>query len=72
MSCHATGWNPQKFYPYKTGLINIAKQADLAGNGCENCHGPGSAHVAMEKLEGVDEVKTSTRSRWKPYERGCG
>ena len=60
MSCHATGWNPQKFYPYKTGLINIAKQADLTGNGCENCHGPGSAHVAMEELaskQDVDEVR---------------
>lgn len=48
MSCHATGWNPQKFYPYKTGLIDIDKQDHLLGNGCENCHGPGSAHVEME------------------------
>ncbi|HEV3138843.1 MAG TPA: hypothetical protein VGZ26_13090, partial [Pirellulales bacterium] len=21
----------------------------LAGNGCENCHGPGAAHIAAEK-----------------------
>ncbi len=49
MSCHATGWNPQNFYPYKSGLVDIAKQAHLAGNGCENCHGPGSAHVALER-----------------------
>jgi len=50
MSCHATGWNPQKFYPYKSGLIDMEKQDHLLGNGCENCHGPGSAHVAMEEL----------------------
>ena len=60
MSCHATGWNPQKFYPYKSGLIDVTKHDHLFGNGCENCHGPGSAHVAMEELaakQQVDEVK---------------
>ena len=60
MSCHATGWNPQKFYPYKSGLIDMEKQDHLLGNGCENCHGPGSAHVAMEELaskQQVDEAK---------------
>lgn len=52
MSCHATGWNPQKFYPYKSGLIDLAKHEHLYGNGCENCHGPGSDHVAAENGEG--------------------
>ncbi|MEL7498563.1 MAG: cytochrome c family protein [Planctomycetota bacterium] len=49
MSCHATGWNPQNFYPYKTGLVDVKAQEHLYGNGCENCHGPGSAHVEMEE-----------------------
>tara|TARA_B110000495_G_C23040442_1_gene623687 strand:- start:1118 stop:2920 length:1803 start_codon:yes stop_codon:yes gene_type:complete len=49
VSCHVTGWNPQDFYPYKTGYSKLADE-DLHGNGCENCHGPGSAHVAMEEL----------------------
>ena len=49
MSCHGTGWNPQNFFPYKTGLINPKKDDHLTGNGCENCHGPGSAHVAIQK-----------------------
>ncbi len=59
MSCHGTGWNPQNFFPYKTGLVNPIKDEHLTGNGCENCHGPGSAHVAIqeEKSKGrpVDE-----------------
>ena len=48
MSCHATGWNAQNFYPYQTGLVDL-KQEHLYGNGCENCHGPGSAHIQMEE-----------------------
>ena len=50
VSCHATGWNPQNFYPYKTGFQDLASTPKLHANGCENCHGPGSAHVAIEKL----------------------
>ena len=61
MSCHATGWNPQKFYPYKSGLIDLAKQDHLFGNGCENCHGPGSAHVAMEELAAKQDVNEAQR-----------
>jgi hypothetical protein len=49
ISCHATGWNAQNFYPYKTGLMKLDDE-DLLGNGCENCHGPGSAHVEIEDL----------------------
>lgn len=56
MSCHATGWNPQNFYPYKTGLTDLKTQQHLFGNGCENCHGPGSAHVQMERTAAKQQV----------------
>lgn len=48
LSCHVTGWNPQKFYPYETGYLSVDKTPLMMENGCENCHGPGSQHVAAE------------------------
>jgi len=54
VSCHATGWNPQNFYPYETGFIDLKKDVLLHGNGCENCHGPGSGHIDAEN--GVDDA----------------
>ncbi len=48
ISCHATGWNPQKYYPYETGFFSLEKTPLMTGSGCENCHGPGSEHVAAE------------------------
>ncbi|HEV7224538.1 MAG TPA: multiheme c-type cytochrome [Pirellulales bacterium] len=48
ISCHATGWNPQEFFPYASGYDSLQKTPLMAGNGCENCHGPGAAHVAAE------------------------
>lgn len=48
ISCHVTGWNAQGFFPYKSGYVDFSKSQHLHGNGCENCHGPGSAHVAAE------------------------
>lgn len=48
LSCHVTGWNPQKYFPYRTGYLSLEKTLGMKGNGCENCHGPGSAHVAAE------------------------
>ncbi|MEZ6074254.1 MAG: cytochrome c family protein [Pirellulaceae bacterium] len=48
ISCHATGWNPQKYYPYETGFISPEETPLMNGSGCENCHGPGSEHVAAE------------------------
>ncbi len=48
ISCHVTGWNPQKFQPYRTGWESLEASTHLAGSGCENCHGPGSSHVAAE------------------------
>jgi hypothetical protein len=48
ISCHVTGWNPQQVYPYRTGFESLEKSSHLIGNGCENCHGPGSQHVEAE------------------------
>jgi Cytochrome c554 and c-prime len=40
ISCHTTG------FPYNSGWRSEATTPLLAGNQCENCHGPGSSHVA--------------------------
>jgi len=50
LSCHVTGWDPQGYFPFKSGYLDL-KQAQLHGNGCENCHGPGSKHAAVESGE---------------------
>jgi hypothetical protein len=52
LSCHVTGWNPQAYFPYATGYLELEASAALHGSGCENCHGPGQAHVAAENGEG--------------------
>ena len=51
LSCHVTGWEPQEFFPYMSGYMGLEKTPHLTGNGCENCHGPGAAHVAAENGE---------------------
>ena len=38
--CHTVGME------YQTGFKDAAKTPELKHNGCENCHGPGSAHAA--------------------------
>jgi hypothetical protein len=48
LSCHATGWEPQKRLPFETGYRNLRDTPDLVGNGCENCHGPAARHAAVE------------------------
>jgi hypothetical protein len=48
LSCHVTGWEPQKYFPFTGGYLSLEKTPQLAGNGCENCHGPGANHVAAE------------------------
>jgi hypothetical protein len=48
LSCHVTGWNAQGFFPYQSGYLGLEETPALVGNGCENCHGPGSAHIAAE------------------------
>ena len=48
LSCHSVGWDPQNYVPFQSGFSDRQKTPHLAGNGCENCHGPGAAHVAAE------------------------
>ena len=56
LSCHVTGWHPQRFFPYTSGYLDLEKSVALHGNGCENCHGPGSAHVEAEESIDADEL----------------
>jgi hypothetical protein len=51
LSCHVTGWNPQQYFAYQTGYLDLEKHKVLHGSGCENCHGPGSRHVAIQNGE---------------------
>ncbi len=55
LSCHVTGWSPQKFFPFESGYLDLVKSKLMHNVGCENCHGPGSAHVAAEN----DEIDTT-------------
>ena len=58
LSCHVTGWNPTQYYPYESGYLDLERSKHLTGNGCENCHGPGSKHVAAENGEVDADDKT--------------
>jgi len=62
LSCHVTGWNPQEYIRYRSGFLNEelangddkSLQARLAGNQCENCHGPASRHIELIEAGDVD------------------
>lgn len=54
ISCHATGWNAQEHFPYLSGYESLETTPLLASNSCENCHGPGAAHVAAEEARGAE------------------
>ena len=72
LSCHVTGWEPEQYVRFRSGFINEEFAADdsekllqslLAGNQCENCHGPGSRHVELieadNKEAAVKEVRVT-------------
>ncbi len=63
ISCHVTGWNPQRYTPYETGYLSLKQTPLLTGSGCENCHGPGSSHVAAEN--GDIDVDDDTSERYR-------
>jgi hypothetical protein len=63
LSCHVTGWEPQLYYPFDSGYLSLEKTPLLQHNGCENCHGPGSAHVAAESGEGDQSAAAIAKLR---------
>lgn len=64
LSCHVTGWEPQKFVPYASGFLALGEKGTphLVGSGCENCHGPGSKHVAAEEDDADEATKKKLRA----------
>ena len=48
LCCHTVGWNPQTAHIIESGFRDMEKTPHLAGQQCENCHGPASEHVALE------------------------
>ena len=73
LACHVTGWKPEQYLRYRSGFLNqeLAKEPEkglqtlLAGNQCENCHGPGSRHIELieegEVKAAIDEVKVTEK-----------
>jgi hypothetical protein len=72
LACHVTGWNPRDYVRFEGGFLNAEFAASpsergleklLAGNQCENCHGPGSQHVELIESGGdVAEAAKSVRA----------
>ena len=70
LSCHVTGWHPKNYFPFEGGYLGIESTPKLIGNGCENCHGPGSKHVAAERgdIDATDAMLVELRESMKlPY-----
>jgi hypothetical protein len=64
LSCHVTGWEPQKYFPFETGFLSMEATPALVGNGCENCHGPAAKHAAAEngEIEATDAELEAMRA----------
>lgn len=56
LCCHVVGWNAQSAQRIDSGFVDMMTTPHLAGQQCENCHGPGSEHVALETA-GTDMAK---------------
>ncbi len=49
LCCHTTGWDSQRARRTSSGFLSMEQTPHLAGQQCENCHGPGSRHIELEK-----------------------
>lgn len=70
LCCHTTGWEPQKQLPFSSGFTGLATTPLLKQSGCENCHGPGSAHVEAESNGTADMQKKLRESMRLPLAGG--
>ncbi len=50
LKCHSTGFGEP------TGFTSFQQTPNLAGNTCENCHGPGSKHAEVAKSFGQKKL----------------
>ncbi|MCA8996801.1 MAG: hypothetical protein KDA80_07445 [Planctomycetaceae bacterium] len=63
LCCHTTGWDPQRARRSESGFASMEQTPHLAGQQCENCHGPGSRHVQFEQAwKQTGELTDDTRS----------
>ena len=63
LSCHVTGWDAKAYVPQISGFESFKKTPLLADNGCENCHGPGSEHVAAENAAADQKLMNRLRKQ---------
>ncbi|MGD9632976.1 MAG: multiheme c-type cytochrome [Pirellulales bacterium] len=74
LSCHVTGWEPQKYFPFISGYLGLKETPEMVANGCENCHGPAARHVAAENGEievddkELEELRAALRLKIVPNE----
>ncbi|MCA9064041.1 MAG: hypothetical protein KDA96_13310 [Planctomycetaceae bacterium] len=70
LACHVNGWSPEEYLRYQGGFVNSEFAADeaekvleqlMAGNQCENCHGPGSRHIEQVELDNLDAARKEVR-----------
>lgn len=81
LSCHVTGWDPQEYVRFRSGFLNreFAQSDDekllqtvLAGNQCENCHGPGSRHVELIEADNLVAARAEVRvTLEQSRQKGC-
>ena len=50
------------FSPLAGGYDGLKTTPHLTGNGCENCHGPGGAHVAAENSADDQKLQDTLRT----------
>ncbi len=80
IACHVTGWEPEQYFRYETGFINEEFAADdsekllqglLAGNQCENCHGPGNRHIEFIEAGNDEAANKEVKVTLKQVESTC-
>ena len=69
IACHVVGWDPQKVVPFKSGYVSKEKTGHLIGVQCENCHGPGSAHIKFVNDDNLTAARQETRIKRDDAER---